>query len=63
MADPGFDLGGGVLCQEGGDRKTLCVEGCSKIIFLACFVPIAINFCLKLIANDEKIEKNLRLGH
>jgi len=59
VADPGFDLGGG-LCQG---RKTLSVEGCSKIIFLACFVPTAINFCLKLIANDEKIEKKLRLGH
>ena len=61
VADPGFDLRGGVdfVNGEGGGRKSLKMLKIEvKVILKRVLAIFLLKLCLKLVASEEKIEKN-----
>ena len=56
MADPGFDLRGRGLCQQGGGcKKIIKVLKVELKVFLACFGHFSIKMMLKI--NRERSER------
>jgi len=59
VADPGFDLGGlDFVNGEGGKKSLKVLKVEVKVILKRVLVVFLLNLCLKLIASEEKIEKN-----